>query len=161
MQILGNLKVGKESIFRAATICHALDVAAPDLHQLNPIFNEQSWQKEEYDRLLTEHLLQLAIILRSAIYQGLNPRTSEPFISCCGILDIDKGKSFNVKDVCDKIIHADYIVRHLEKGEVDSNSKTTFQIRGKHPKDGSWALGISIELFCVGILNWVDSEYTN
>ena len=107
MQVLGKYNVTKEAIFRATILCHALDVALPNLNQLFPNICQGSWQCSEYERTLSETLLHLAIVLRSSINLGLDHSASLPYISGCGFLfSKNETLEFTVKDVCDKIIHA-------------------------------------------------------
>ena len=72
--------------------------------------------------------------------------------------DIEENVAFSMKDVCDKIIHADSVSRYMEKGV----EKPTTALRGKGNRDKSeWELSMSVSLFAEGVLNWVQDIEEN
>lgn len=113
--------------------------------------------KSAYEELLTTRLLSLAIALRTKFYQGLDHRSTISHISHCGLLyryknNREETLNFSMKDVCDKIIHADSIIRYLEP-DVQLPT-TTFS--GADPRSNStWELSMSVSLFAEAILNWI------
>lgn len=59
--------------------------------------------------------------------------------------------NFSMKDVCDKGIHVDSVLGHMEDGV--ENPTTT--LRGKDIRDKSeWELSMAVSLFAEEILNW-------
>jgi len=158
MIILGKHKQSLALIRSVAITCHALDLSAEHLFVSGTYNNKGSFVKEIYDGLLSTHLLQLAVAIRTNIYQGLSDGNTENYVSHCGFLDLDGGEkqttvSFSIKDVCDKIIHADEISRELDATVGSAGSITV--IRGSRDKK-KWEMSISIELFCEAVLNWLD-----
>lgn len=105
--------------------------------------------------LFAGKVLQLAITLRTLFYQGIDPKPTSRYIMHGGFLDLWRDGEpfetvdFNVKDVCDKIIHAKEVSRFLEK---DVPNPVTF-LRGTY-NGKNWEQSISITLFTEGILNW-------
>ena len=79
-------------------------------------------------------------------------RTAEVF-NQFGI-DFCLGGGQTIKDVCDKIIHADSLDRVFEKTGDDGRKPIT-SISGTY-KRKPWVLEISVDLFCASVLNWVD-----
>ena len=108
-----------------------------------------------YQDLMTEKLLGLAIALRTKFYQGLDHKDTVRYVGPCGLLfkhedNVEKNISFSMKDVCDKIIHADSVSRHLEDGV----EKPTTSLRGRLGGI-EWELSMSVSLFTEAVLNWV------
>jgi hypothetical protein len=159
MIILGKHKQSLDLIRSLAITSHALDLSAEHLFVSGTYNNKGPFVKEIYDGLLSTHLLQLAVAIRTNIYQGLLEGDSEKFVTHCGFLDIEDGEKertvpFSIKDVCDKIIHADKISRELSDESVGSGRSVTV-ILGSRGKE-KWKMSISIELFCEAVLNWLD-----
>lgn len=161
MEILGKHKQSFALIRSLAIMCHALDVSAHRLFVHSTYEGKSDLVKEAYDELLSTKLLQLAIAIRINIYQ--NPdinKDTDDFMSPCGILDIGEGENqrsseFSIKDVCNKIIHATEIFREIEPRDVSTKCETVTILRGIC-KNEKWDLGISINMFCESILNWLD-----
>ncbi len=105
---------------------------------------------------MTRRLLGLAIALRTKFYQGLKHKDTVPYVGACALMykykdNVEENVEFSMKDLCDKIIHADSISRPMEK-DVERQITT---LRGRDHRDKSeWELGISVSLFAEGVLNW-------
>lgn len=98
----------------------------------------------------------LAISLRIKFYQGVSDSDTNDYVIDCGFLDSStKGalieQSFSIKDVCDKLIHADAVERKF----TDSESGLLTILRGSHRRS-PWTFHISISLFADSVLNWLD-----
>ena len=157
MELLGTHKITFEEIRSSAIKCHALDISAYHLFVDSTYSDKGDKAKSTYQDLFTRQLLGLAIALRTKFYQGLDHEGTVPYVTPCGLMykrkqNIEENLCFSIKDVCDKIIHADRISRHMEKGV----EKPTTTLRGKDNRDKSeWELSMSVSLFAEAVLNWV------
>ncbi len=160
MQVLGSHKVSLEAVRRLAIECHALDSVAYSLLSDSIHQDANGRTRAAYEELLTERLLTLAIALRTKFYQGMDVTATARYANDCGLLYHHEGEreegplSFTLKDVCDKIIHADRISKSL--GCLHEAKITelfgTVSIKGKKKQ---WSLSLSVTLLTEGILNWV------
>lgn len=115
--------------------------------------------RTSYEELFTTELLSLAIALRTKFYQGLAPGPSASFISPCGLLykfgkKGEVSETFTVKDVCDKIIHANTVRKFLHP----EDPKPTTTLEGTEQRGTKWQLSFSVSLFIEGVLNWLDTQ---
>lgn len=163
MKLLSHHKVSFDLLRSLAIQCHALDISAYHLLADSTHSDKDGKTKATYEELFTSQLLSLAIALRTKFYQGLDHKSTTVYVSHCGLLYKYKQKqeetlNFSIKDVCDKIIHADEVSRYLENGV----EKPTTTLQGKDNRDKSkWELSMSVSLFAEGVLNWVrDVEST-
>lgn len=163
MELLGTHKVTFDLLRSIAIECHALDVAAYHLFVDSTHLDGVEKTKEIYEELMTSLLLNLAISLRTKFYQGLDHRTTIPFVSHCGFLfkyanNQEETVNFSIKDVCDKIVHADSVSRYMEP-EIQH---PTTSFRGKDLRSNStWELSMSVNLFTEAVLNWIHHIETN
>lgn len=159
MELLGAHKVTFEQIRSLAIQCHALDVGAHDLFVDSTHEDKSGKTKSTYQDLYTGRLLGLAIALRTKFYQGVSHADTGSYVDACGLMykkknDAEESVAFTIKDVCDKIIHADSVSRPMEK---DVQKQTT-TLQGTDPRDSSeWELGFSVSMFAEGVLNWVQN----
>lgn len=154
MNLFGTHRVSVDLIRRLAVECHALDVAAVRL-LIDTTVDKPERVKNTYEELFSEKLLSLAVAIRTKFYQGLQSKGTEKFVlHSAFLIETEKEviKDFTIKDVCDKIIHAESITRVLD----DGTAQPTTQVRGTY-KNTQWVLHISTGLFCEGILNWLES----
>ncbi|MEX2491301.1 MAG: hypothetical protein WD425_06035 [Nitrospirales bacterium] len=106
---------------------------------------------------MTSQLLTLAIVLRTKFNQGFDHKNTIPYVLHSGFLykykkNTEETIVFSMKDVCDKIIHADTVFVTMEEGLV----KPTTTLRGKDNRDKSeWELPMSVSQFAEAVLNWV------
>lgn len=163
MELLGTHKVTFDLLRSIAIECHALDVAAYHLFVDSTHSDGIEKTKAAYEELMTSLLLNLAISMRTKFYQGLDHRTTIPFVSHCGFLfkyagNQEETVNFSIKDVCDKIIHADSVSRHMEP---ELRHPTT-SFRGiDHRNKSTWELSMSVSLFAEAVLNWIHHTETN
>lgn len=154
MDLFGTHQISLDAIRRLAVECHALDVSAVRL-LIDKTVNKPELTRRTYEELFSEKLLSLAVALRTRFYQGAPSKGSEPFVGHSAFLLVstrEEIRPFTIKDVCDKIIHAESITRPLN----DGTAQPVTQVRGTHQGD-PWILHISTGLFCEGILNWIES----
>ena len=159
MIILGKHKQSFDLIRSLAITCHALDLSGDHLFLTGTYNRKPSRTKEICDELLSTSLLNLAVALRTNIYQGSLTVDTRDYFTHCGFLDVGgEGNMtpvrFSLKDVCDKIIHADTIFREL-LDEPSGPSRSVTIIQGSY-KGNKWEMSLSVELFCEAILNWLD-----
>lgn len=110
-----------------------------------------------YDELLTSKMLALAIALRTKFYQGTSSHGTESYMEHVGFLElqtkaITKGWKFSIKDVCDKIIHADTVRRQFEG---DWSQPLTI-LEGTGPGQVRWTLGFRLAHFADCLLWWIN-----
>lgn len=157
MELFGKYKMSFDRIRSLAIQCHALDLSAYHLLLNSTHRDIQGRSKVLYTELLTEQLLTLAIAIRTKFYQGTPHDTTSEYVQHCGLFYRYKGGTeepalFTIKDICDKIIHADSVSKCLEQGV----EKATITLRGQQ-RDVEWELGFSVNLFCEGVLNWLQA----
>ena len=100
----------------------------------------------------------LAISIRTKFYQGVPFEGTEKYVIDCGSLDEDKKgvqvqRSFTLKDICDKLIHAN----QLERIFTDKENGLVTTIHGIEGKT-RWQFVLSISLFAEAVLNWIDER---
>ncbi|MDA8151344.1 MAG: hypothetical protein M0003_01300 [Acidithiobacillus sp.] len=160
MDVLGTHKVSWDFVRRLAVECHALDSSAFPLLSDSILDDKVGKNRSAYEELFTERLLALAIALRTKFYQGVNSAETARYSLDCGLLyrlegEVEQGPvEFTLKDVCDKIIHADSIHKSVESAyEAEITTlQGTEQHRGKKV---TWRLVLSVTLFTECVLNWV------
>lgn len=154
MDLFGIHRISVDVIRRLAVECHALDVSAVRL-LIDTTIDKPDIVRTTYEEVFSEKLLTLAIALRTKFYQGIPSKGTEKFVGHSAFLlisDREDLRAFTIKDVCDKIIHAESITRPLD----DGTAQPVTQVRGRH-QDVPWVLHISTGLFCEGVLNWLVS----
>jgi hypothetical protein len=112
-----------------------------------------------YEELITEKFLTLAITLRTKFYQGIPDDETAKYVVECGFLDDNPDgercpRSFTIKDICDKLIHADRVERRF----TNSEDGLVTIINGTQRKNKHWRLTISMSLFSEAVLNWIDDR---
>ncbi len=142
-----------------AITCHALDLSATSLFYAGTYAPGTAKTQSAYYDLLSRNLLHLALAVRTNLYQGALQDSDESFLSPCGFLDVrskerDETRPFTIKDVCDKIIHADSVGRLVNRPE---EARTVLELTGKQRSE-NWTLSISVEMFCEYVLRWLDDS---
>lgn len=150
-------RIEYESIRMLAIECHALDLSAHTL-LIDGTHSPSRSTKMAYEQLNTEKILMLAISLRTKFYQGVSNDETENYVTNCGFLDEDsegekRPLALTIKDVCDKLIHANRVEREF----TNNNDGLLTKIRGTQGKR-NWQLTISMSLFSEAILNWIDDR---
>jgi len=154
MDLFGKHRISLDSIRRLAIECHALDSGAVGL-LIDTTVDNTNRVRGIYEEIFSEKLLSLAISLRTKFYQEIPSKGTEEYIQNSAFLlvtDKEEIQLFTIKDVCDKIIHADSVTRPLD----DGTRQPITQIRGIQ-KGTPWTLHISTSLFCEGVLNWLEA----
>jgi hypothetical protein len=148
-------RISYETIRSLAIECHALDLSAFTLF-VDGTHGSSRSTKIAYEELLSSKLLMLAISLRTKFYQGVSHSDSVDYVIDCGFLDSNsKGivveRSFSIKDVCDKLIHADEVKRDF----TDEKNGLLTILHG-NAGGSAWTFHISMSLFAESVLNWLD-----
>lgn len=156
MELRGQHAVSFQAVRALAIECHALDLSAYEL-LLFPVHNDsRGLTRATYDELLTSKMLALAIALRTKFYQGTPHEGTESYLEHVCVYEQErKGtaeSNFTLKDACDKIIHADSVVRQF-KGE---QQKPLTILTGVAQGKAKWTLSFSLAHFADSILWWLE-----
>lgn len=150
----GRYNLGTQDIRSLAIQCHALDCEFDALFNSSTICGYSDRTYNVYTRLLSTALLNLAISIRVTLNDHLAYRDRASGVSNCGLFDgagpYNDG-SFSFKDVCDKIIHADEIIRPIEAGTQGA----CCTLRGAH-RGRPWDFGLGVRIFSEYVLKWCD-----
>ena len=150
----GTYQIGTDHIRALAIQCHALDLQFDRLFNSETIcgFSERIYQT--YNRLLSMALLNLAVSIRVSLSSEPEYASTSGGISACGLFT-DPGPhgdgSFSIKDVCDKLIHADRISKPIEPGVRGAGCMLVGSYRGTQ-----WELGLGVQILAEWILKWLD-----
>lgn len=152
--------VSFDRIRRLAIECHALDLAVGTLFKSGTYPPSQA-TREAHDELISEKLLTLAVSIRTKFYQGVPWKDTEQYLVERYIDDtvgreVGKPRSLTIKDVCDKIIHADTIERDIIESEWGYTTVLNGTKRGE-----AWTLILSMSLFSEAVLTWLDELTVN
>lgn len=158
-QLLSKYKQDFDEVRRLCLQCHGLDLTTTTLFATSTYTNPSANTKSVLDSLLSSGLLNLAVAIRINIYQGWVNGAEES-------LDMDAAsyyyddemvaKCATIKEVCDKIIHADSVTKPIFPRELlEHDVKLTFQFKGSHYRQG-WTLNLCLVLFTESVLNLLD-----
>jgi hypothetical protein len=157
MELRGKHAVSFQAVRALAIECHALDLSAYEL-LFFPVHNDSRGRtRATYDELLTSKMLALAIALRTKFYQGTPYEGTEMYMEGVGFLERERRGSTSeqkvtLKDACDKIIHADSVVRQFDGPE----HKPVTVLAGTAPGEVKWTLGFSLAAFADSVLWWLE-----
>lgn len=158
-QLLSKYKQDFDEVRRLCLQCHGLDLTTTTLFATSTYTNPSGNTKSVLDSMLSSGLLNLAVAIRINIYQGWVNGAEES-------LDMDAAsyyyddemvaKCATIKEVCDKIIHADSVTKPIFPRELlEHDVKLTFQFKGSHYRRG-WTLDLCLELFTESVLSLLD-----
>jgi hypothetical protein len=148
-------RVSFDRIRRLAIECHALDLAVGTLFE-SGTYSPSAATRDAQEELISENLLALAVSIRTKFYQG-TPWTNteqyllERYIDDTVGRDVGERKPLTIKDVCDKIIHAEAIERDIFESEWGYTTSLTGSKNGT-----AWTLILSMSLFAEAVLTWLD-----
>lgn len=145
----GRYNVGTDHIRMLTISCHALDAEFDRLFNSETICGQSKRIEDAYERLLSANLINLAVSIRVSALRNEAQYAATGFVEACGLFD--DNDSFSIKDVCDKIIHADTIQKLPEPGVKGA----CFELKGTHWKK-PWNFGLGVTIFCEYILLWLD-----
>lgn len=162
MQQSSGHRVTFEAIRRLAIECFALTSSAHALFGDSDQGKQGTRTQAVYGELFSEKLLQLAICIRTKFCQGIDHRRTSGFMEETGELfkwvkgQDESAHPYTLKDVCDKIIHAEAVF--IEPDEAPGFS--FIALHGEHRIAGKvqgWAMNIFPLPLCEAILGWLDA----
>lgn len=157
--ILDKHKQDFDEIRRICLQCHGLDLTSNKLFTDSTYTASSGRTKSVLHSMLSSSLLNLAVSIRVNLYQGSIGNRSIPLETMAADFYEDNElitKSVTIKDVCDKIIHAESVTKSaFPKGLLPQDTKNTFQLKGANRKK-AWTLNLCLELFVESILMLLD-----
>jgi len=150
----GKYNVGIDHIRSLAITCHALDGQFDKLFNAGAICGNSQKVVASYDQLLSVSLLNLAIFVRVALSNEPAYRSATSGATACGLFETgapEKDGGFSIKDVCDKLIHADNIFKPVEPGVEGACCR----LRGTY-REKPWEFSLGVSIFSEIVLKWLD-----
>ncbi len=150
----GTYSIGTDHIRALALQCHALDLQFDRLFNADSICGYSERIYQTYNRLLSTGLLNLAISIRVSLNSEPEYTRRNGGIANCGLFK-DRGPhgdgSFSIKDVCDKLIHAEQIFKPIEQGVQGACCTLIGSYQGEQ-----WVLGLGVQILSEYVLKWLD-----
>ncbi|WP_146742503.1 hypothetical protein [Onishia taeanensis] len=157
--VLDKHKQEFDEIRRLCLLCHGLDLTSSTIFGSETYSNPTIETKSILHSLLSSHLLRLAVAIRINLYQESIENITIPVETMVAGYYEDHElivKPVTIKDICDKIIHADSVTKPIfPKNLLDSDVKISFQLKGTNRKR-AWTLNLSLELFAETVLKLLD-----
>ena len=150
----GMYRLGTETVRPLALMCHALDSQFDRLFNSETICEKSPALSEAYERLFATSLLNLAISIRVGLSGNSDYVSKTNGLGACGFLEVGTSpnvKVFSIKDVCDKIIHADQIFKPIEH----SVKGACCRLQGTKG-DSPWQFELGVSIFCEYVFDWLD-----
>lgn len=148
-----------DEVRRLCFICNGLDRASSYIFTESTYTDPSDQSKSVLQNLLSSSLLHLAVSIRINLYQDIIENRPIPLETMAAdYYEDDKliVRCVSIKDVCDKIIHADTVTKPIFKNfPLEKDEKLTFQLKGSN-RDKLWTLNLCLELFTEIILKIVD-----
>jgi len=157
-EIFSKHKQSVSEIRRLALLCHGLDLSSTNLNDGSSQFEVGEGTKEILHEQISCNLLALAIALRVNFYQNQYLEVAQFDVKdYAGMYWEDEMVivETTVKDVCDKIIHADVFEKSVLPNTIARGSYATIQMRGQLRKR-KWTLDLCVAVFCEKILFLLD-----
>lgn len=158
MELMSRLNMSWDRIVELAIQCHAIDATAHSLFEDSTV-NEKDTVKSIYEELMSKSLIDLAMAMRLKFYQGIDDKCTYKFSLHAGLMyknpnnPDEKSTHFTLKDICDKIIHADSVFKSTSETDPFTITLLVGRERGVE-----WHLHLSITLFTQGVINWAIAE---
>jgi len=162
--LISNYKVDFNEIRRLALICHGLDLTTNSFSKGESEIVLSENLENSLQLLISSNLLNLAIAIRVNIYQS-NISSSHFKINEGATIYYDDASPLiespaTLKQVCDKIIHADTVEKLIYPKElVPVDCKVTLQLKGKE-RNRKWTLNLVLEIFTEQLLKTLDNLET-
>ena len=158
-ELLDRHKQDFDEVRRLCLQCHGLDLTSSCLFTDSTYKKPSDRTRSVLHSMLSTALLNLAVSIRVNLYQGAIENPLIPLDTMAADYYEDDeliSKSITIKDVCDKIIHADTVTKSIfPKGLLYKDAKITFQLKGTNRKK-AWTLNLCLELFAELILMVLD-----
>ncbi len=157
MDIMNGIDVTWDNIIDLAMQCHAIDATAYSLFEHSTI-DDKEYVKSKYNEMLSKCLLNLAITTRVKFYQGIPHEPTSAYVNHSGFMykyanNREHTVNFSIKDVCDKIIHANYVIKFTDE-EDPFTITSIYAVDKNNPPNMLWMLEFSVTLFTQGVINW-------
>lgn len=158
-EILSKHRQDIGEIRRLCLICHGLD------HSTSSVSSSQSRLRlsENLDAslqyLISSSLLSLAIALRINLYQGAIDKPNLELTDSSWLYFDDEliSRPATIKQVIDKIIHADTVAKPVLPSDMwDGDTKIAIQFKGSEFRKKAWTLNIVLERFAEDVLGLLD-----
>lgn len=159
-QIITKHTIDFNEIRRLALICHGLGYSTSSFSRKNSNITLNENLSFILKNLLSSNLLNLAIAVRVNIYQ-LNIKKPDFKMKNSAWFYLDdaiplKEQPITLKDLCDKIIHADTVEKLIyREGLISDDCHIALQLRGKQFKK-KWTVNVVLEKFAEELLNILD-----
>lgn len=139
--------------------CHGLGLCSSIIFSGSTYSDPSEQSKSALHSLLSTSLLHLAISIRINLYQDTIDNCVIPLDSMAADYYENEKLIYqetSIKDVCDKIIHADKVIKPIFPDRpLEPDEYITIQLRGTNRKVG-WTLNLCIERFAELILKTLD-----
>ena len=157
-EIFSEHRQSYNEIRRLALLCHGLDLTSTNLNDGSCQYPIGESAKEILHEQISCNLLALAVSLRVNFYQKqLLNLAAYDVRDYAGmywkdVMFIDKT---TVKDVCDKIIHADVFSKSVLPKAVSNGAYPTIQMQGEL-RGRKWTLDLCVAVFCEKVLHLLE-----
>ena len=157
--ILDKHKQDFNEVRRLCLLCHGLDLTSSNLFTGSTYTAPSDQTKSVLHSMLSSSLLNLAVSIRINLYQGSIQNIPIPLATMAANFYEDDElitKCVTIKDVCDKIVHADSVTKPaFPEGLLDRDVKIPFQLKGMNRKN-TWTMNLCLDLFAETVLTLLD-----
>jgi hypothetical protein len=158
-EILSKHRQDFSEIRRLCLICHGLDYSTSSFSSSQPRLHLSENLESSLQNLISSSLLSLAIALRINLYQGIIDKAYLELPDSSWLYFDEEliDRPATIKQVIDKIIHADTVVKPvLPSGLWKSDTKIAIQFKGTEFGKKDWTLNIILERFAEDVLRLLD-----
>ena len=155
-ELLGSYHQDFNELRKHCLTCHGLDRSADTLFTRS-YYSPSVQTQHVFKNIVSGGLLKLAICLRVNLYQGaLDPAVLLPmeYVSIYDDIDLIV-KPVSIKEVVDKIIHADTVRKGAFPRNWEGQPKMMTQFKGKQ-RNRAWTMDMSVEYFSEAVLTIID-----
>ncbi|MCG9714262.1 hypothetical protein L1D29_15755 [Shewanella insulae] len=157
--IFGYHKQSFNEIRRLCLVCHGLDLTTSSISSPGSRLVISKDLEDILHNLVSSNLLSLVIAIRVNLYQNVicQPDLELPESSWLYYDEQLVERPATLKQVCDKIIHADSFLKTVPpNGLIEPDCKIAVQFKGVEFKK-AWTLNVILERFVEDILSLLDS----
>ncbi|MEJ1412943.1 MAG: hypothetical protein RPU90_05100 [Candidatus Sedimenticola sp. (ex Thyasira tokunagai)] len=163
-EILNQHRQEFDEIRRLCLQCHGLDLTSSNIFSGSTYETPSDRTKSVLHSMLSSSLLNLAVSIRVNLYQGTIKNKLIPLKTMAADIYDDEEliiKEVTIKDVCDKIIHADSVSKPIiPEVLLEHDVKISFQLKGINRKK-AWTLNLCLENFTESVLILLDEIESN
>lgn len=162
-EIFGKYRQDFGEIRRLCLVCHGLDLSTSTLSSGSSTWVLSEATNTALQNLVSSTLLHLAVAIRTNLYQN-RMQGSDILLENSAWFYYDEElieRPATLKQVCDKIIHADTFSKLAYPKEFSGRAdKIATQIRGTEYKRGAWTMSLVLDLLAEDILCMLDEVET-